>query len=300
MWYCLYYIMVLKRSRSDDDIFAKNKEAEAVMKAMSDAVKAATGVIDVRIMHMIVNHKGDLDDALKSALTGDDATVLIQMGADASTPAGTAAVTKAAVNECVDVIRVLLQHGAAATSNALLAAVTNRHLPSVKLLVDHMDECDTYTVFVAANNGDVEILDCIIHKAPHDAGVIALAAAIRSDKVDVVRALVPCQVAVTTDIMMMAMSHEVMEALENHVEVTADMVMRAVIEQVSVDVFKMLIRRSDFVSPDEMRPALHTAIMMSDEESVEILLDADVPITHDMVLAAVDSSDKIKRLLNMM
>jgi hypothetical protein len=300
--------MVLKRSRSNDDaisdavedMISNVKKAKSVMKGLSDAVKAAEGVIDARIMHIIINHAGNLDDTLKSALTDDDAIVLIQLGADASTPAGTAAVIEAAKNKRDDVIRVLLQHGATATGNALLAAVTNRHLPSVKLLAEHNAGCDTYMVFVAANNGDDDILDCILHKAPSDAGLIALAAAIRSDKVDVVRALVPGQVAVTTDIMMMDMSPEVMEVLEKHVEVTADMVLRAVTEEVCVDVLKMLIRRSDFVSPDEMRPALHTAIMLSDEDSVEILLGADVPITEDMVLAAADSRDEIKELLHMM
>ena len=301
--------MVLKRFRSDDDvssddlsvvvedILTKNEESVLLMKNIASAVKAAIGTIDVRILLMVVTHKGDLDEALKSAVTVNDAMTLIQLGADASSPAGAAAVIEAAKHERVDVIRALLQHGAEAGSEALLTAVTKRHLPSVTMLVDHDAPCDAHMAYVAASNGDVEILERILSRAPMHTRTTALYAAIKSDMIDVVEMLVSSQVVDITTDMLLGAPDDILEYLAERAEATPEMLLGLTL-QGDARAVKMLLHASNFLTRDMFGPALNAAIVVGNAEILKLLLDEDTHVTIDMVVAATASNnDEIMKIV---
>jgi len=129
---------------------------------LSQIVKSANGTFSKRIMHAIVEYEGDLDMALKAAETAQDVDLLVKSGAIPATQAGTAAVFEAARSGRAEVICELVKSGAAAGTEALLIAVTNRHYGCVAELVKQEGLVTPHVAYAVLSIGDMDILRLVM------------------------------------------------------------------------------------------------------------------------------------------
>lgn len=290
-----------KRYRSDDGLdsdelnqaFVENEKATRIVKNLVRAVNAAHEIVPSRIMAMIIKYKGDLNKALKAAVTAGDAQFLLQVGADASSHEGTDAVIQAAKRVHVEVIRTLLEHGAKASSDALLTAVTKRDMPCVSALVAHEAPRDPHMAYIAAGNGDVDIMRLILGKAvdADDSSVTAaLYAAIKNDKPDVAEILlVEYRAFVATD-MLLGAPAGILKHLVDYADVTLDMLIGVAMHG-DAPAVNALLESGDLHDPDAFGPALHAAIAVRNADILKMLLDGDARVTIDVMRAANASKD---------
>jgi len=258
-------------------------------RAVRDAVARS---IDARVMHAIIKHGGDINDALKSAETAQDVITLVAAGAVPSS----AAVVEAATHKRQDVIRELMRRGAKAGTDAVLVAVTKRHLPSVVELVTNGAPVDQHVAYVAAYNGDMEILTCVLPKIEanddYDGGlsVVALYGAIKSNRpVMVERILRDYKVCVEAD-MMIGSTNEVVKVLVEFADNTPEMLLAVVLQNQMFAVTQML-KRDELKDPKMFGPALYAAVTACNRGIIGALLQRGARVTIDVVAAANATHD---------
>ena len=255
---------------------------------LARAVRAANGTIDKRIMHAMVEHNGDMDDALKSAETEEDVRMFVELGANPSSRAGSAAVLEAAKHERAEVIRELMQRGAEAGSEALLTAVTKRHLPSVNALVINGALVNPHVAYVAASNGDDDILEHVLND--EECCISALYAAIKSGKAALVEKLLSDHNMRVQPDMLLGASDEVLTRLVDYADVTPEMLLAVIMQDDQRAVTEML--KSDRLNdPKAFGPALHAAMVVGNTDILKALLEADARVTIDVVVAANATED---------
>lgn len=269
------------------------KRSREAVKNLARAVRAASGTIDKRIMHAVVEHDGDMDKALKSAVTEEDVRAFMELGADPTSHAGSAAVLQAALHKRAGVIRELMQSGATADTDTVLAAVTKRHLPSVEALVTNGAPVNAHMAYVAASNGDIDIMSHVLPEPQVDqqdydeaSSVAAMYAAIKSDKPDVVEKLLTnYNVCVYPD-MFIGASDKVFEHLLEYADITHEMLLAVIMQNDQRAATEMLNCDSLKDDPKAFGPALHAAMSVGNTDILNALLEADARVTIDVVIAA--------------
>jgi hypothetical protein len=193
----------------------------------------------------------------------------------------------------LNVIRELLDHGVEAGADAVLMAVTKRNRQCVNMLVTGGAPVDAHMAYVAAYNGDVDILGHLLLGNDGDvAGTMALYAAVKKDDAVLVEKLLDdFDVCPETDMLLLAASDEVLRCLVEHTIATHEMLLTVVMHDNHRVVTELLKDEYLRQYPKEFGPALHAAVTVRNRGIILALLEAGARVTIDVVAAANATHD---------